>query len=394
VKLKNAVQFRAGGTPDTGNESFWANGDDGTPWVAIGDMSGGPIVSTTAKRLTPEGLAARGLAPGSSGTVLFAMYASVGAVATLNIDAVWNQAILGMTPNHDTDGRFVAYWLRHYGPQAVADARSATQANLNADQVANFPFPDWKIEEQRRIADFLDDRVARIDQIISARREQVDLVDRHSLESVRLGVAGILDLDGQGIESAIPWISRMSADARVAQLARVVTLQRGVDLTAEEQRPGDVPVVTTAGVVGTHDVAIAKGPGVVIGRYGSVGSVHWIEHDYWPHNTTLYVRNAQGHNLRWIYYLLRSFPYGAMQARAAVPGVNRNDMATEDVPVIPRILQNRVAAVLDERTAETATQVGYLSHSIDLFSQYKQSLITAAVTGELDVTTAGSGIPG
>jgi len=253
----------------------------------------------------------------------------------------------------------------------------------------------WRsLAEQSRIADFLDDRVARIDQIIAARRRQRDLLESQLLAQIRLGVAGVWDERRDAVSSPIPWLEKVSREARVAKLSRVLTMQRGVDLTADEQRPGDVPVITTAGVTGWHDVAIAAGPGVVIGRYGSVGSVHWVEEDYWPHNTTLYLRDAHGNSLRWAYYLLRSFPYAALQARAAVPGVNRNDMAAEDVPIIPRRLQAQAADVLDGHAMDASRAKATIAGSIELLTEYKQSLITAAVTGQLDVTTAGSGIPG
>jgi len=294
--------------------------------------------------------------------------------------------------------RFLHHLLRSqpYRDQYDLFVRANTTFDRRIQQEDLDQLPLWLPErqEQRRIADFLDDRVARIDRIIVARRQQQDLLENRLLAQIRQGVAGVLDERQVTASSPIPWLEKMSCEARVAKLARVLTMQRGVDLTADEQRPGNVPVITTAGVTGWHDVAIATGPGVVIGRYGSVGSVHWVEGDYWPHNTTLYLKDAHGNSLRWAYYLLRSFPYAALQARAAVPGVNRNDMAAEDVPIIPRPLQAQVADVLDARVMDAAQGNAAVAGSIELLTEYKQSLITAAVTGDLDVTTAGSGIPG
>lgn len=301
-----------------------------------------------------------------------------------------------LRPRDGVDSRWVAYALRskHFLEEGVTAFQGvAGLQRVPAEFVAAFRVVDHPVEEQRRIADFLDDRVARIDRIIAARRLQQDLLESQLLAQIRLGVAGVLDERQAATASPIPWLAKLSGEARVAKLARVLTMQRGVDLTADEQRPGDVPVITTAGVTGWHDVAVAPGPGVVIGRYGSVGSVHWVEEDYWPHNTTLYLKDAHGNSLRWAYYLLRSFPYAALQARAAVPGVNRNDMAAEDVPIIPRPLQDHVADVLDAHVMEASRWKAAIAGSTDLLTEYKQSLITAAVTGELDVTTAGSGIP-
>ena len=69
-----------------------------------------------------------------------------------------------------------------------------------------------------------------------------------------------------------------------------VTLQRGFDITKEQQRPGRVPVVSSDGVKSFHDTAMARAPGVVIGRKGTLGNVFYLGDDYWPHDTTLWVK--------------------------------------------------------------------------------------------------------
>jgi len=78
-------------------------------------------------------------------------------------------------------------------------------------------------------------------------------------------------------------------------LGNFVSLQRGHDLTESERRPGSIPVMGSAGQNGFHDTALAKGPGLVIGRSGaSFGTVHYCSLDYWPHNTALYVTDFKG----------------------------------------------------------------------------------------------------
>src|SRR5690554_4254514 len=98
----------------------------------------------------------------------------------------------------------------------------------------------------------------------------------------------------------------MSSEWVDCTLGDFVRLQRGHDLTATEQEPGDFPVMGSAGPNGTHNKAIAQGPGVVIGRSGaSIGRVHFCQTDYWPHNTCLYVTDFMGNNPRFAYYLLQ-----------------------------------------------------------------------------------------
>ena len=82
----------------------------------------------------------------------------------------------------------------------------------------------------------------------------------------------------------------MAGEWRDTTLGEFVTLQRGHDLTDAERRPGTVPVIGAAGQNGFHDKAMARGPGIVVGRSGaSFGQVHYCETDFWPHNTGLYV---------------------------------------------------------------------------------------------------------
>jgi type I restriction enzyme, S subunit len=83
-------------------------------------------------------------------------------------------------------------------------------------------------------------------------------------------------------------------------LGDVIQLKRGYDLPQQSRREGRVPIVTSSGISGRHAEAMAKGPGVVTGRYGTIGKVYWVTEDFWPHNTTLYVRDFKGNDPRFI----------------------------------------------------------------------------------------------
>src|SRR5215467_14023117 len=93
---------------------------------------------------------------------------------------------------------------------------------------------------------------------------------------------------------------------RDCKLGDVLTLQRGFDLPMSARRKGPVPVVSSSGVTGCHDQAKVQGPGVVIGRYGTLGEVHFITEDFWPLNTSLYVKDFKGNYPRYCAYLLRT----------------------------------------------------------------------------------------
>lgn len=106
---------------------------------------------------------------------------------------------------------------------------------------------------------------------------------------------------------------------------QVVGLQRGFDITKNEQfLDGNVPVVSSGGVSSFHNRSMSSGPGVVIGRKGTLGRVHWIDGPFWPHDTTLWVNDFKGSSPRFVYYALRSLDPASLNVGSASPTLNRN----------------------------------------------------------------------
>lgn len=131
------------------------------------------------------------------------------------------------------------------------------------------------------------------------------------------------------------------------QLAEFVTLKRGYDLPSSRRVDGSVPVVSSSGVTGRHNTAKVKGPGVVTGRYGTLGEVFFVSDDFWPLNTSLYVQDFKGNDPRFSAYFLKHVLAKTNSDKAAVPGVNRNHLHALVVRVTQDIdEQKAIASVL------------------------------------------------
>jgi type I restriction enzyme S subunit len=129
-------------------------------------------------------------------------------------------------------------------------------------------------------------------------------------------------------------------------LGDVVKLQRGHDLPDRLRVEGTVPVVSSAGITGRHNVAKAEPPGVVTGRYGTIGEVFFLEEPYWPLNTALYVIDFKGNDPRFAAYFLRNTLKNYQSEKAAVPGVDRNVLPLLKVRAPDRRLQERIVSIL------------------------------------------------
>ncbi|MEK9134587.1 MAG: restriction endonuclease subunit S, partial [Pseudomonadota bacterium] len=131
-----------------------------------------------------------------------------------------------------------------------------------------------------------------------------------------------------------------------SRLGDVVTLQRGHDLPEAQRQDGDVPVVSSSGITGSHNEPKAKAPGVVTGRYGTIGEVFYVEEDYWPLNTALYVTDFKGNHPRFVAYFLQNVLRNYQSDKAAVPGVNRNVLHDLKVRSTDAKSQEKVADIL------------------------------------------------
>ncbi|EPF1450167.1 restriction endonuclease subunit S, partial [Pseudomonas aeruginosa] len=143
------------------------------------------------------------------------------------------------------------------------------------------------------------------------------------------------------------WVMQSDASWKELNLGDVIELKRGYDLPKGKRSVGVIPIVSSSGISDFHSEAMVKGPGVVTGRYGTIGEVFYIDGDFWPLNTTLYVCDFKGSDPRFISYFLRTLDFQAYSDKGAVPGVNRNHLHTAKVRIPALPVQKAIARILD-----------------------------------------------
>ena len=147
------------------------------------------------------------------------------------------------------------------------------------------------------------------------------------------------------------------------QLGKFLELKRGYDLPGKNRIKGPYPVVSSSGISDFHQENKVAGPGVITGRYGTIGQVFFVEDDFWPLNTTLYVRDFKGNIPRFAYYFLKTLNWEQFNDKSGVPGVNRNDVHKEIVLVPTPSDQKQIAEIL-----------GTLDDKIELNQQMNETL--------------------
>ena len=265
--------------------------------------------------------------------------------------------------------------------QSVQGSTGLCNIDLNVLKSLHVLLPP--IPEQRKIAAILssvDDAIEKTQAVI----DQVQVVKRGLMqELLTRGLPGRHTRFKQTEIGEVPetWIETALGD--------VLELKRGYDLPRQSRTAGTVPVISSSGVTDTHHEARVKGPGVVTGRYGSIGQVFFVNDDFWPLNTTLYVRDFRGNDPQFISHFLRGLDFSAHSDKTAVPGVNRNHLHRTEIVFPPDISEQRgIASILS-----CVDGVIDRSHSVIKSTRaVKAALMAVLLTGELRVIPDG-GVP-
>jgi type I restriction enzyme S subunit len=261
------------------------------------------------------------------------------------------------------DGKYLQSWIvsnrtkRHLITLAGA---GATRPALTKEHVENLALELPSLTEQRAIASVLgslDDKIE----------------SNHRIGGVCWSLASA------------------SFDALIAKadefvpLGSVLSLAYGKALPARSRIPGPTPVFGSGGVVGWHNNPLVSGPGIVVGRKGTVGVVHWCQTDFFPIDTTFYV-DASSVPLSFAFFLLRSLRLDGMNSDSAVPGLNRTAALARTVPVIgAESLEDFNQLV--EPLINTSESAGQESR---ILSVLRDTLLPKFLSGELSVRNADS----
>ena len=165
-------------------------------------------------------------------------------------------------------------------------------------------------------------------------------------------------------EAALP------ADWDCALLGTRIELAYGKGLREQDRKPGKVDVYGSNGRIGSHDVALVNGAGILVGRKGTVGAVHYSPRSFWAIDTVYYVLQLADDDTRFLHHLLEYLPLRSLNAATGVPGLSRRDAYTLRSAFSPPGEQVDIARILDavdtalERTRAAVARALEFDHSL------------------------------
>jgi type I restriction enzyme S subunit len=339
------------------------------PFIQTADVKhSGLYVTTYEQTYSEAGLLQSKLWP--SGTLCITIAANIAETAILGLEACFPDSVIGFIADETKcDIRFIKYTFdtlkRHY--QQVSHC--AAQDNLSLEKLLSFKIMVPSVQRQASIASIL----SAYDDAIENNRRRMALLEKaarllYEEWFVRLRFPGH---EHMRIVDGVPegW-ERMPLGNRV-------TLNYGKALKADTRIEGAFPVYGSSGIVGSHEAAIAKGPGIILGRKGNVGSVYWSSKDFFAIDTVYFI-TAEESDL-YLYHSLKHMHF--ISTDVAVPGLNR-DLAYSRHLLVP---SKSVLRLFLDAVSPIYQQLDKLDEINQKLCAARDLLLPRLMSGEIEV---------
>lgn len=340
----------------------------GVPLISVREIRKGylqvdentPLVPLSVRRRLPEYILEKG-------DIVFGRKGAVDRSAMVKEDqAGWFLGSDGIRirPYNSNYSEFIAYQFQRQDIQAwlLQHATGTTMATLSQDILSRVSIPIATIPEQRAIATALSDvdsLIVALDKLIAKKRA----IRTATLQQLLTG------------KKRLPGFS---STWTLQPLRSIAPLQRGFDLPTTRIKTGPFPVVYSNGILRRHSQAMVSGPGVVTGRSGTIGKVHYVEENYWPHNTSLWVTNFHNNDPRFVYYLYSFIGLERFGSGSGVPTLNRNDVHEHEIRIPEKDEQKAIATILSDMDAE----IEALEARRGKTKEIKQGMMQELLTGK------------
>jgi type I restriction enzyme S subunit len=279
----------------------------------------------------------------------------------------------------DADKRFL-YYLFNSKPvrQQIRASASGTKIRHTAPsrigevQVAVPPVPI-----QRRIADIL----SAYDDLIQNNQRRIKILEEMASCLYREWFVQFRFPGHDKVKMVPSLLGPIPQGWELGRLDDIIVLQRGFDLPKAERFDGSIPIYAATGVVGFHNEAKVKAPGIVTGRSGTIGDVLYVQEDFWPLNTALWVKEFPKSEPLYAYYVLSSLDLRQFNSGAAVPTLNRNDIHGLDALIPPRSLQRNFQEIAGAMLGQLRT----LKLEIQNLRRTRDLLLPRLLSGSLRI---------
>ena len=281
--------------------------------------------------------------------------------------------------------KFIYYLLQPLFENEKNKIPSYMQPSLRMEDLNSYSFYIPKIEEQVLIANLLDNKIEKIDYIITALSKEIKILEKYKKSLITETVTKGLNTNVSMKDSGIDWIGSIPEHWNISKVKYNVVICNGKEIETEE---GEVPVYGTGGAFKTTNKFLYKGESVLLGRKGTIDKPLLVDDEFWTVDTAFYTIMKDKILTKMFYYLAICFDYKYYQTGSAVPSMTQTDLGSIYIPLGTKGEQNEIINYLDKKCFQINEIIKDKQIQIDKMEKYKKSLIYEYVTGKKRVRGA------
>ena len=300
-----------------------------------------------------------------NGDTLITTVGAIGRVAFVNKErGCIAQNVIALRPKADVvDPGFLFYYLSSADTQGRLNSLNigVAQPSLKVPHLLALDIELLPLAVQRRIADIL----SAYDELIENNQRRIKILEEMARSLYREWFVHFRFPGHDKVKMVPSPLGPIPQGWEVKKLGEVLKLNYGKALKSDIRREGQIPVFGSSGIVGYHDTSLVKGPGIIVGRKGNVGSVFWSDADFYPIDTAYFVTSSLP--LRFMFYELQTKNF--INNDAAVPGLSRHQAYSLETVIPPTDLLTRFCRLADnfeKQASKLRHQIKNLRHTRDL----------------------------
>lgn len=394
VSLKWVSRRYAGGTPDKFIQDYW---EDGTiPWLNSGAVNDFYIEepSTYITEEAYRNSSAKWIVKDNLVIALAGQGKTKGMVAQLGIDTTCNQSMAAICPRSDINARFLLWWLTRNYINIRNLAGGDQRDGLNLVMIGGIPFPLIPPEEQKFIADFLDRETGKIDELIAKKEQLIERLKEKRTALISRAVTKGLNSDVRLKSSGVEWLGDVPEHWEVDKYSHHFISAMGQTILKEDLiEDGDIPVYSATesgaifGYINDPKVRLLAGDIVIPARGVSIGHPVLVDGVATCTQTTIYSKQYSGKvSPKYLFYYFvgfrnHLFPYD----RTAIPQITVEQVSSNRLLIPLFEEQQLITEYLDRETGKIDALAKKVYMAIEKLKEYRTALISAAVTGKIDV---------
>lgn len=309
--------------------------------------------------------------------------------ALSEIDTCVSPAYIVLKPKVVADKNYLKYQLHAFDLFHMKTLGAGVRQTITFGDIgACFTFQP-PLHEQTRIATFLDHETTKIDELVAAQRQLIELLKEKRHVVISHAVTKGLNPDFKMKDSGVAWLGLVPENWAVLQFRYMVSIQNGSDYKHIESEDGLYPVIGSGGEFKRATDYIYDGISVLLGRKGSIDKPLYIEGKFWVVDTMFYTIIKDIVIPKYVFNCAKIIPFDLLSTSTALPSMTQNDLKAVYF-ALPNSLkeQESITNYIDEQTSKIDVLTSEVQRAIDLLQERRTSLISAAVTGQIDVRSS------